>query len=230
MHTSTSTSTSTQTNMYKPIVVGITGSAHSGKDTSADYILEKLKPLYGEAIIKIAFADQLKHVCQKLIQLFYNINIPLEEFYDIQKKEQIRPELPPFAGQSFKLRTILQLVGTEIFRDMITKSVWCNYIKEQYITCGKYKVIIISDVRMPNEMEFITQLYLQGEIERCICFRVSRPTKHDQIDHANQMHSTEKMISSLPVSLDILNNGTLEQLYVQLDQIITDLSDASLSN
>ena len=102
--------------MKKPFVISFTGLAHSGKDTSSDYLVRKLSEK-GYKVTKVGLADRLKHLCRKLIKMFYSIDISIEDFYDINKKEQIRPELPWFNNQPFTLRTVLQQIGSEIFRD-----------------------------------------------------------------------------------------------------------------
>lgn len=201
-----------------PIVIGITGLAHSGKDTSADYIISSLRERYN--VIKVGLADQLKIICQHLIKLFYNIEIPIEDFYDIHKKEQVREDLPKFAGQSFKIRTILQMVGTEIFRDLISEEVWCQYLKEH---CLKHdQVVVISDIRMLNELQYFRQMERGGELSRFICLRVRRE-RRDGLTGGNAQHKTETGINTLPVDYEIDNNGTLEELYKKIDTIISGL-------
>lgn len=201
-----------------PIVIGITGLAHSGKDTSADYIVSKLGEKYDpKCVTKVALADQLKSICHHLVKFFYNIDIPLEDFYDIHKKEQFRDDLPQFAGQPFKIRTILQLIGTEIFRDRISEAVWCQYVKEHNIKTGH--VIVISDIRMPNEVQYFRQMETNGELSRFICLRVTREGR-DVLTGGNARHKTESMIESLPVDYEINNNGTYDELYTKLGTIL----------
>jgi hypothetical protein len=201
----------------KPLVIGITGLAHSGKDTSADYLYSKLRTECN--VVKIALADQLKVICQSLIQMFYGQQIPLDEFYDMGKKEAIRDELPKFAGQPFKLRTILQMVGTEIFRDLISKSVWCNYIKEKYIDNNACDILIISDIRMPDEISFFTDLVKNGQLDGFKCYRIIRSNR-SVLSANNQAHQTERLISTLQVDRDIVNESSIDDLYKTIDDII----------
>jgi hypothetical protein len=198
------------------IIIGITGLAHSGKDTSADYLIGKLSDHY--RVIKVSLADQLKIICQKMIHLFYNVDIPLQDFYDMRKKEAIQPELPQFANKPFKIRNILQLVGTEIFRDLISKSLWCHIVKDKYLDSKQYDVVVISDVRMPDELDFFQKL----PDVKFLTIRIVRPNR-DLISLDNQKHSTEQHILDLPVQHEIINDGSLMDLYSQLDKIMNNV-------
>jgi hypothetical protein len=211
----------------KPLVIGITGLAHSGKDTSADYLYSKLKTKCN--VVKIALADQLKIICQMLIQMFYGQQIPLDEFYDLEKKEAIREELPIFAGRPFKLRTVLQMVGTEIFRDLISKAVWCNYVKEKYIDSNVCDVLIISDIRMPDEITFFANLAKNQQIAGFKCYRIIRANR-SALSENNQAHQRERLISTLQVDHDIINESSLDNLYRNIDEIIIqDIPDFNLN-
>lgn len=200
------------------VIIGFTGLAHSGKDTSADYLLSCLNQKH--QVIKIALADQLKYICQRLVEMFYQRTLPIEDFYDLHKKELIRDDLPEFGGHPFKIRTLLQLIGTEICRDMISKSIWCNYLKEKYIDNNQYQYVIISDLRMPDEINFFKELEKSGLIKKFVCFRLKRSNRLQLTDN-NQYHQTEQMVNQLSVNEDIINESTLTDLYRKLDQIIT---------
>lgn len=204
----------------KPIVVAITGEAHSGKDTSADYVVSYLKSL-GANAIKIGLADRLKFICQRLVKLFYNIDIPIEDFFDMDKKEEIRYDYPQFAGQPFKLRTILQLVGSEVFREQLWSSIWCDYVYRTFLAEENYHVIVISDCRFPDELEYFMNLHRTQKLSDIISCRLVRPTKQ-AISAQNQLHQSEQHISKLPVQFEIINDQTLIDLQSKLKEIIID--------
>ena len=196
------------------IVIGITGKAHSGKDTSADYIVSMLDK-YGYKVIKVCLADQLKYICQKVVKYFYNIDLPIEDFYDYLKKEQEQPELPHFNGKPFKIRTLLQMIGTDICRNMLFRSIWCDYIKEKYITPNNYDIIVVSDIRMLNEIKYFETL----TVTKFLSIRINR-TNGDQIDIVNQSHESETNIDELCVDYDVSNDDTLDELHELLEMII----------
>lgn len=194
-----------------PLIIGLTGQAHSGKDTTADYLVAKWSRTH--RVIKVSLAAQLKVICQRLIEMFYGVIIPLESFYDLREKEAIREDLPQFAGLPFKIRTVLQLVGTEIFREMLSESVWCNYVKEHYLNpANGYEIVIISDIRMPDELAFFSKI--EGWDFKSL--RIVRHTR-EQIASANQQHKTEQQIATLAVDHEIINDSSLEDLYRLVD-------------
>lgn len=204
----------------KPVIITLSGVAHSGKDTTADYLVNKLNKL-GINSIKLGLANQLKIISQKLIQLFYGVDIPIDEFHNMEKKELIRPELPIFDGNPFKLRTVLQKIGTEVFRDSLWNSIWCDYIshnlKEKF---SEYQVIIISDCRFPDEINYFKNLESSGQISSFISFKITRPTpKENSMSEENKAHASEAHISTMKVDYNIINDASLKCLYRYLDRI-----------
>ncbi len=201
-----------------PSVVCITGLAGSGKDTSATYIVEQLK-LCGFRAIRVGLADQLKFICQKLIKLFHCVDISIDDFFDQNKKELICPEHPKFNDLPFKLRTILQLVGSEVFREYLWEDIWCDYANRKYIQSGLYDVIVISDSRFPNEITYFEDLKTQGKVTQIISCRIIRPNRKE-LESTNQLHQSEVQIMTLPVQMEILNDSNYETLYQQLNEKI----------
>jgi hypothetical protein len=198
-----------------PIVICLSGLAGSGKDTVADELERLLRSKFGLKVCKIALAGRVKIICKHLIKLFYNIDIPTEDFYDTEKKEQIRDDLPLFAGKPFKIRTIMQMVGTEIFRNLLWFDIWCDYVKSHYLTQKDYDVIIISDCRMKNEITYFKELKNQSCLSHVISYKIIRPS-HKVLDIDNSKHQSEIEIESLPVDYEIINDGTINELYGQV--------------
>lgn len=215
----------------RPIIITLSGVAHSGKDTTADYLVNKLDKL-GFKAIKLGLADQLKIISQKLIQLFYNVNIPIDEFHNMEKKELIRPELPIFDGNPFKLRTVLQKIGTEVFRDSLWNSIWCDYInrnlKDKFI---EYQVIVISDCRFPDEINYFKNLESSNQISSFISFRINRSiSKENSMSEENKVHASETHIATMKVDYDIINNASLKCLYQNLDRLVIPLITSQIDN
>lgn len=193
--------------MSIPVII-MCGRAHSGKDTAADYLVAK----YGAT--KLALADQLKVITQKLVELFYGTVIPLEEFYNTESKEKVRPTMPDFGGGPFTLRSVLQLVGSEVFRDMIGRDIWCNILRQKISG-----LTVISDCRFPNEAEYFRSI---PEFS-VTCIRLTRDACMKNNDHTS--HQSEVYVDEISVDYEIENNSTIGQLHTHLNQIIKKMNN-----
>lgn len=200
----------------------LSGSAEVGKDTCADYLLEKLKCKH-KKIIKIGLADQLKVVCQQLIKLFYGIEFPLDYFYNRNQKELIRTEMPLFNNKPFSIRSVLQYVGTDVIRTYLFDDIWCKYIEYTYVKpqTGETSVdaIIISDARFINEVAYFKDK--QDIITKVI--KIQRDCVG--LQGSNGQHISETQSQLLPdqyIDFIIDNNSSLQNLYEQLDKVISD--------
>lgn len=198
-------------------VIMLTGLAHSGKDTSADYLISRFTQL-GIKCIKLGLADRLKIISQHLIKLFYGIEVPLDEFYDMNAKERIREDYPKFNGQAFKLRNVMQMVGSEIFRDLMWGTIWCDYVYKNFIMTQTYQIIIISDCRFLDELQYFDTMVNTKIITNTYTARIVRPNRIP-LDATNALHQSERDIMNLPVQNNILNDSSIEMLYEQLEHI-----------
>lgn len=176
-----------------PRVIGVTGRKGNGKDTLGNYLV------LNHGYKRIAFADALKDACRCIFgfteeQLYGNLKETTDEFW------QTSP------------RKVLQFVGTDLFRDhlaeimpWINQNIWVEVVKKKIL--DEWKVnpnarFVITDVRFPNEIDLIR--CLDGQT-----VRVSRPSVNIDIDP----HPSEIQIETLQVKHDILNEGTLQDLY-----------------
>ena len=182
----------------------VTGKAYSGKDTTADYIVSRYN-LRGYRTIKLALADQLKIISQQLIKLFYGIDIPLKEFYNSSTKDMVRPNLPPFAGKPFTLRSVLQHVGTEIFRTYTYDSIWCDILYKKMMG---YDIVVISDCRFPNELNYFRSLGIKSTSIKLI--------RESVISEEHQSESYD-----LDVDFTLHNDSDIKNLFNYIDNIIS---------
>lgn len=178
-------------------IVGITGYKGSGKDTVGDTLTKKLN------YVKINFADSLKSVC-KTIFCFSN-----EQLYGNDKeKTDLLWNVTP--------RTIMQRVGTDLFRDRLgelvpeinSKEIWLKNLLIKVLNLQKVRrsqplKIVICDCRFQNEVDMIHAL--GGKV-----FLVDRNELKPQ--NLSQVHQSESGIADLSVDGIIDNNGTLEDL------------------
>jgi len=123
--------------MKTNFIIGICGNARSGKDTFCDFAKKFLsKKKVGAA--RAAFADELKKDLDDLCRNKIGISAFTK---DSKEKEVIRP--------------LLVTYGTDVIRKM-DKTWWINRLEK---TLGVHQhmglIPIVTDVRYPNEMEWI---------------------------------------------------------------------------
>lgn len=193
------------------MIIGFTGFAQVGKDTAANFLVER-------GFKRIAFADILR-------QSLYNLNpyVVLEERFDYVDGVMRKPELvrvrnlvDKMGWDSVKvvypeIRELLQRMGTEVGRDLYGENFWVNmamkgirthYSEDDSGGWGVLEVVgdyVITDVRFPNEEQAVHKR--NGRI-----FRIERPGT----DAVNS-HISDTGIASLAVDGVIENTGDLDQ-------------------
>lgn len=172
--------------MTKPLLIGLTGYAGSGKDTVRE-ILEHRHEIDG-----LAFADPIRDM---LTALFDTCGVDTDWMTDRERKEKPIPEI----GASY--RTLAQQLGTEWGR-AIDPDLWLKIAAAKIAMYRKYdsKGVVISDVRFPNEAAWIKA---QGGV----IWRIIRPGVEPV-----RAHASEDMIASLPYDYVIDNRSTIDNL------------------
>lgn len=207
-------------------IIGLTGKARSGKDTSGKILAELAQGA------TLAFADRIKELCRELFSL------STEQLYGDKKEEPTDlPCLicPKCASVSIVLkddlgfcdicnvigsaavfnkywtpRMILQYVGTETMRK-VDKGVWVKraLTTAHHLLASKdqeVKLVIVTDVRYRNECEAIWNA--GGEV-----WRIVRPGAEAPVgltDHPSEKE--QESISDQELQAVILNDSTLDTL------------------
>lgn len=182
--------------MPKPLILLISGWAHSGKDSIAKILVESYD------FQKYAFADPIK---QKVAA---DEHIPLEWCYDQKKKAEPLPSNPERS-----LREELIRVAEEARE--LDKAIWANVISEKIqkaVKKGKTK-FVISDWRMMEELWALQKLLPEAVI---VPLRVIRPS---------QLVSpvpdwTEYSLPGFPFWKIIYNSGTILKLVSQAAELV----------
>lgn len=121
-------------------IIGLTGLARCGKDTFCGYATEKLRHHKIESQ-RLAFADELKGDVDSFLKKKLGISAFTEK---TSEKEIIRP--------------MLTCWGTEIMRKRDDLH-WVKKVEERVNENKKNKIVsIITDVRFPNEIEYVQKL------------------------------------------------------------------------
>ena len=183
------------------MLIGVLGLKRSGKDTTADYIVKNYQ------FQKLTFAEPLKEACRILF------NFDEEQLYGSTKEDiDSRWGVSP--------RTVYQYIGTEIFRNNIQNimpdiknNFWVKLTIDNY-NKNKNKNTIISDVRFKNEIDAI-----RGE--GGIIIKIIRPENTNKDEH-----ESEKNIMNLKGNYEIINDGTLEDLYRKIDIVLQNIQSS----
>merc|ERR1712146_488244 len=107
-----------------------------------------------------------------------------------------------------------QTVGTDLFRTHYDKNIWIRILNDlirRRIQKNQSCKFVITDVRFQNELDYILSTFEDATI-----LNIKRQSKSSVIDQ----HITENGILSCDSMITIENNGTLPELYQQVDSII----------
>jgi len=168
---------------YDPIIVAFCGPRRHGKNTAANVLLSM-------GFIDEPFAKPVKEVCA----------IAMAEDVLLYMSDSTKEE-PSETYPEDTRRTIMQQVGTELFRSR-WPDIWVRNWKRRisrtnngYFTC--------TDLRFPNEAEAV-----KAQANHLI-IRVINPNKPEPTD----AHESEIHYKTLPVDVDILNDGSIADLH-----------------
>ena len=178
-----------------PIIIGITGQMHHGKDAIAKILKRRFK------YVHISFAMFLKEACKNIFS-----------FTDEQLHGESKDSLDERWGVT--PRRVLQVVGTELFRERFTElvpealqpneSIWVKSMRLYLKTLHPGTCVVISDVRFTDEAALITKE--GGEIWKVV--RASIPSTSSSAD----THKSETELAGIVPNKIIQNDGTLLQL------------------
>ena len=176
----------------KPLLIGLTGRARSGKSTAAEHLV-------GTYLLEhYAFADPLR---DGLMAIF---NLDPTDFKG-DRKEQ------PLAWLDRSPRQLMQSMGTEWARNTVHPDVWVKLAEQNldYMTKALGAVIgfVVSDVRFENEAHLIRR---RGGT-------VIHIGRNDA--QAVNPHISETGVAVRQNDLILRNNGTVDEFLRSLDEV-----------
>lgn len=164
-------------------LIGISGLAHTGKDTLANFLKEKRKEIVIES-----FATPIKEI---MVNYF---GFTREQVYD-QRLKEIEDKF-----WNITPRKLMQLIGTEMFRKNFRYDVWVK-VFEKKILNNPNNFFVVSDVRFNNEAEMVIR-------NNGIVIKILRNS--DNV--VGISHESEKGIDENLVHIFLDNNGDLNDL------------------
>ncbi len=185
------------------MLIGIVGLIGSGKDTVANRLVEK------HGYIRDSFAKSLKDA----VAAMFNWNREMLEGNTTSSRhwrEQPDTFWSKKFGKEVTPRWVLQHFGTEVMRGQMYDGIWVD-------SCiGRYKGqnTVISDTRFINEIKTIKA---HGGIIICVQ-RGALPTRTEMKEKG--VHQSEWDWLGYDYDINIDNNGTLEELYAKVDDLI----------
>jgi hypothetical protein len=188
------------------LIVGISGYAHSGKDTACQLLLDSKIPLIKQ---KFAFADALRDFASTLNVYFPEIGLRYNEVIAQYGYETAKTKFPC-------VREHLIAVGHGA-RTCIKESIWIDAV-EHKLRHSTVQIALISDVRYLNEVDFILR-------NGGIAIYLRRP----QVGPVNdtEANSIKEILATDAVKI-INNDGALINLETQLLEIIQDYTETTL--
>ena len=201
------------------MIVGCVGFIGSGKGTVGDILIKK-------GFIKESFAGTLKDVASVMF------NWPREMLEGDTEESRKWRELPDEywsvkLGRSFSPRYALQYMGTEVGRDMFHTDFWLYTLEKRVHNNKNY---VITDVRFPNEMQWIKK---QGgmiiEVRRGTSphwYNIAAAANRGDVSAEEFMrkegiHDSEWKWIGMGIDHLINNDSSLENLEEQIDKCLT---------
>lgn len=177
-------------------LIGLSGAARAGKDSLAGFIISASAHWGKGQFIKYGFADPIKEVGRTLFG-----------WDERHANGSLKEVIDPFWG--FSPRTFYQLLGTQFAREMLRDDFWIRMAEKLTQT---QENIIISDVRFPNEVDFILK-------NGGTWIRVIRPDQQliGATGHVSENAISEELFQKAKV---VYNSGSMDHLEAEARKII----------
>lgn len=183
---------------HLPHVIAVCGFKRCGKDSIANYVVQK----YG--YVNYKFADPLKKCMKELFLLT-----------DDQLETSLKDAVDPVWNTS--PRALMQFLGTDVMQFQLQQVIphigrrfWSDRLVKDLQNKNSQQRVVISDLRFPHEIES-----LKKYTDSILVIKVSRTIHAANVDE----HCSEKEFHSINYDICIENNGTLADLYDQIDKV-----------
>ncbi|WP_338461594.1 hypothetical protein V5G20_17880 [Brevibacillus borstelensis] len=191
------------------VKIALTGRMRSGKDAVAAHLTQQ----YG--FVRFAFGDGIRKVCRELFP---------DQFANDRKPRALLQGVGQ-AMRAFDPDVWINATMRKIGDHIALENDLADYDRAIGESVNPIR-IVITDVRQPNE---VARLRAEGFV--IIRVNASDETRiqrmidaGDTFDDDTLTHETEQHVDSFAVDYEIDNNGSLAELYAQVDEIMADIS------
>lgn len=162
-------------------IIAISGKAGAGKDTTAGFLKEYLETQTDKRVLVTHYGDLVKYVCKT----FFN--------WDGNKDEYGR--------------SLLQKVGTDKVR-AVKPEFWTDFVIDILKAFpDEWDVVIIPDVRFPNELERLREV---GDVTH---LRIVSDINHANLTEEQKRHPSETALDNVMPDFYLSNNYEALQEY-----------------
>ena len=208
--------------------IGILGNIGSGKNTVAQYLATK-------GCIPTSFAGPIKDLCtsvfgwdRELLEGETDESREFRESIDLYWSKKLNIS-------NFTPRLALQLIGTDVMRNHFDPNIWLNSLEYRVKKLhNQNECVVISDCRFRNELDLIrrvggTTILVQRD-EKPVWYDIALAAnngdavaKHIMSRDFSDVHQSEYDWIGCDIDFTVNNNGTLEELYANVDIVIDKL-------
>lgn len=185
------------------MLIGLTGVAGSGKDTVCELIRD-WGAREGVTVRREAFADRLKLSAARLFFPEIELDAAVGWANGLKLCGAVTSPHVTITGREF-----LQRYGTESHREVFGTDFWVDAALATYDEAAPGSVLVVTDVRFPNEAQAIHGRL--GEIWRIVRPGAGVPGNHP----------SEAPLPGSAVNLILSNRGTIEDLRVDVDHLMS---------
>lgn len=178
--------------LFKTPIISFSGYAGSGKDSIAQAICDDEPTKW----VPMSFAEPMKQMVADT--LGYPVHV-LEEI----KSGSDGPE------KAKKVRKILQLIGTEVFRDNWSDDIWVDHLMRR-VEALQTRGALITDTRYPNELEAL-------EARGAFLVRVTCPEEYRR---APPDHPTETALDAYEGKFNLVINNDRSETPEELAEMV----------
>lgn len=183
--------------MVNTLILGFSGPAGAGKDEAA-ITAHSILDSIGIPTQRYSFAFPLKEMCK------FIFDMTDEELSERELKEQVGRNTYGLTN-----RRVMQLLGTESFREVFDENIWID-VAERLISKGGSEICIISDVRFENEARWVKENGILVHID---------PTGREGFEVIKEVHASEAGYETEPDHI-VENIGTVEEFRSQVGYLV----------